>query len=207
VTEKFVSVKALDSQIEAGKVLLKSNDYRQLVSYEQIVQEMAKKDKQREQAATAALAKSIRRGMEQGKEKANEQLSVKLVDFTQAMQDSIARIEDQLVDVVANAVRKIILDFDDKALVQNAVHSGLELVRGAHKLSIRVHPQMQGSIVEYLDGLQNRTDHIEVIGDSQLGMDECVLESDVGIVNAGIDLQLKAVVASLKGAFVEKRDE
>lgn len=66
MTEKFVSVKALDSQIEAGKVLLKSNDYRQLVSYEQIVQEMAKKDKQREQAATAALAKSIRRGMEQG---------------------------------------------------------------------------------------------------------------------------------------------
>ncbi len=108
-----------------------------------------------------------------------------------------------MVGVVIDAVQKIVRDFDNETLVKNTVRSGLELVRSGKKLTIRVHPQMQEVVSEQLSELQKSISHVEVLSDGALKLDECILESDVGIVNASVELQVEALVNALRKAFPE----
>lgn len=202
--EKFVSVKPLDSQISPEQRILKSEDYKRLVSYEQLLKELELKDKRREQEVLAAKAAALRSGFQQGKEQANAELAAQLLDFTMKMNHAISNVERQLVDVVIHAVRKIIHDFDDTQLVTSAVERGMELVRGSQKLIIRVNPQMYEKVAQKIHALQDTSRQIEIVGDAHLKPTECVLESDIGIVNASAEQQLEVVIRALQKAFPER---
>lgn len=204
--DKFVSVKPLDSQLDPNQRVLKSNDYKRLLTYEQLLKTIELKEKKRDQESTAALAGALRRGYQQGKDQANEQLTKELIEFTARMNQAVANVERHLADVVTDAVRKIVETFDDEILVNSAIASGLELVRGSQKLTIRVNPHMHASVMAKIDALQENTRYIEVVGDAQLKGDECVLESDIGIVNASVEQQLAIITKTIKSNFPSNED-
>lgn len=199
--DKFISVKPLDSQLSPGQKVLKSIDYQQLVNYEDLLREVARRDKERQVEANKALNKSIEQGKAEGLEQANQQLTEQLLTFTFKMHESLNQVEQSLVEVVVDAVQKIVRDFDDETLVKNTVRSGLELVRSGKKLTVRVHPEMQEVVSEQLNELQKSISHVEVLSDGALKLDECILESDVGIVNASVEMQVEALVGALRKAF------
>lgn len=199
--DKFVSVKPLDGQLDPNQRVLKGQDYKRLLTYEQLIKSVELQEKKRNQEATAALAGALRRGYQQGKDQANEQLAEELVRFTAKMNESVADVERRLADVVTQAVRKIVETFDDEVLVNSAISSGLELVRGSQKLTIRVNPHMHSSVTAKIEALQENTRYIEVVGDTQLKGDECILESDIGIVNASVEQQLATITKTIKKVF------
>ncbi|QTR51140.1 type III secretion system stator protein SctL [Candidatus Thiothrix anitrata] len=199
--EKFFSIKPLGAQLQAGQRVLKAADYQQILTYEQHLQQLELRYRQREKVAAVALAKSIQRGLEEGQERANRQAAEQMVLFAGRVNDTLARIEDELVEVVTAAVRKVILGVDQEERVRNAVQAGLELVRGSHKLLVRVHPQQQAVVAAQLDAIQHRFTNLEVVGDQELKLDDCILESDLGIVNAGVGQQLLVIEQALRMAF------
>jgi len=199
--EKFFSIKPLGAQLQAGQRVLKAADYQQILTYEQHLQQLELRYRQREKVAAVALAKSIQRGLEEGQERANRQAAEQMVLFAGRVNDTLARIEDELVEVVTSAVRKVILGVDQEERVRNAVQAGLELVRGSHKLLVRVHPQQQAAVAAQLDAIQHRFTNLEVVGDQELKLDDCILESDLGIVNAGVGQQLLVIEQALRMAF------
>lgn len=199
--EKFFSIKPLGAQFQADQRVLKAADYQQILTYEQHLQQLEQRYRQREKVAAVALAKSIQRGLEEGQERANRQAAEQMVLFAGRVNDTLTRIEDELVEVVTAAVRKVILGFDYEEKVRNAVLAGLELVRGSHKLLVRVHPQQQAAVAAQLDSIQHRFSNLEVVGDQELQPDDCILESDLGIVNAGVGSQLLVIEQALRMAF------
>lgn len=201
MTEKFFSIKPLDYPLRPGQKILRAEDYEQLLTYEQLLQRLEQRYQHREQALIAALAKSIRRGFDQGQQQAAEQASAQMLSFNQRMQETLVQLEGELVDLVINAVRKIIRDLDREEQVKQAVLSGLDLVRGSHKLVIRVNPQVQASVAEQMDNIPHRFTSLEVVGDPQVTENNCILESDIGIVNAGLEQQMKIIEQALRGAF------
>ena len=158
--EKFFSIKPLGAQFQADQRVLKAADYQQILTYEQHLQQLEQRYRQREKVAAVALAKSIQRGLEEGQERANRQAAEQMVLFAGRVNDTLTRIEDELVEVVTAAVRKVILGFDHEEKVRNAVLAGLELVRGSHKLLVRVHPQQQAAVAAQLDSIQHRHRHV-----------------------------------------------
>ncbi len=198
--DKFISVKPLESQLKPGQKVIKSMDYQQLLDYESILKKLSLREKQRKIDAAELSEKSVREGREQGMELANQILAEELQNFTLRMHQSLTEIETSLIDVVTKSVKKIIHGFDDETLVRNTVLSGLELVRGGNKLNVRVHPHMLGAVQEQLDEFKEGIGHIEVLPDSALKVDECILESDVGIVSASVEQQVEALVKSLRKA-------
>jgi type III secretion protein L len=198
--DKFISVKPLDSQLQPGQKILKSADYKQLLDYEGILHKLALREKQRQVTAAEQLEESIRLGRDEGMEQANKKLAEELLNFTLSMHERLSEVEQSLVYVVVEAVQKIIHDFDDETLVKNTVRSGLELVRSGKKLIVRVHPQMQSTVQEQLGEFERSINHIEVLPDMGLKIDECILESDVGIVSASVEQQVEALVNALRNA-------
>ena len=191
--DKFVSIKPLDSQLEPGKVVLKAHDYRHLVNYDTLVQEMAQREQEREQQATQALHEAIQAGMQQGRAQAHDQVVLQLLGFTVKMHDNLRNVELAMVQVVLDAVQQILHSFDDRELVASTVRRGMDLVR--------VHPQMQDVVLEQLEEWQRMIVHIEVLPDTQLKLDECVLESDVGIIHTSVEQQMESLIRALRKTF------
>lgn len=199
---KFFSIKPVESQIRAGQRVLKAADYEQLVDYEHLLSDLEQHHRRREEVASVALGKSIKRGLEEGRERANQEAAEKMTLFTGRVNDSLMMLEGELVDVVTNAIRKVIAGIDLEERVRQAVRGGLELVRGSHKLVIRVHPNMQSAISEQLDNIPHRFTSLEVVGDDQVAEDGCILESDLGIVNAGLEQQIQVIEQVLRASFL-----
>lgn len=191
----------MESQIRAGQKILKAADYQQLVEYEQLLENLAQHHRHRAEVAAVALAKSIKRGLEQGREQANRELTQSMALFAGRVNDTLTALEGELVELVIGCVRKVVGEIDVNERVQQAVRAGLELVRGSHKLVIRVHPERQAEVAAYLDSIPHRFSSLEVVGDDQLAVDGCILESDLGIVNASIDNQLEVIAQTLRDAF------
>lgn len=198
---KFFSIKPVGSQLRAGQKVLKADDYEQLVDYERLAFELQSRHRQREEIVSVALGRSIKRGLEQGRERADQEAAEKMVLFAGRVNDTLMVLEGELVDLVTTAVRKVIHSFDQEERVRQAVLGGLELVRGSHKLLVRVHPQMQAAISEQLDAIPHRFTSLEVVGDDQVAEDGCILESDLGIVNAGLEQQMQVIERVLRGTF------
>lgn len=198
---RFFSIKPVESQLRAGQKVLKAADYEQLVDYERLLSDLEKHHRQREEVASVALGKSIKRGLEQGRERANQEAAEKMVLFGGRVNDTLMALEGELVELVTGAVRKVIYGIEVDERVRQAVRAGLDMVRGSHKLLIRVHPHMQATVSEQLDTIPHRFTNLEVVGDDQMAMDDCILESDLGIVNAGLEQQLQVIEQVLRGTF------
>ncbi len=198
---KFFSIKPVAAQLRAGQKVLKAVDYEELVAYERLASDLETRHRQREEVMSVALGRSIKRGLEQGRERADQEAAEKMVLFTGRVNDTLMALEGELVDLVTSAVRKVIAGFDQEERVRQAVLGGLELVRGSHKLLVRVHPQMQATISEQLDAIPHRFSSLEVVGDDQVAVDGCILESDLGIVNASLEQQIQIIEQALRGTF------
>lgn len=198
---KFFSIKPVEAPLRADQKVLKAADYEQLVDYERMVFELQHRHRQREEIVSVALGRSIKRGLEQGRERANQEAAEKMVLFAGRVNDTLMMLEGELTELVTTAVRKVIHSFDAEERVKQAVLGGLELVRGSHKLLVRVHPQRQAAISEQLDAIPHRFTSLEVVGDDQVAEDSCILESDLGIVNAGLEQQMQVIEQALRGQF------
>ncbi|WML91817.1 type III secretion system stator protein SctL [Thiothrix lacustris] len=199
---KFFSIKPVDAQLRADQKVLKSADYEQLVDYDRMAFELQHRYRQREEIVSVALGRSIKRGLEQGRERADKEAAEKMVLFAGRVNDTLMVLEGELEELVTSAVRKVIYSFDADERVRQAVLGGLELVRGSHKLMIRVHPQRQAAISEQLDAIPHRFTSLDVIGDDQVAEDGCILESDLGIVNASLEQQMQVIEQTLREHFL-----
>ena len=147
------------------------------------------------------MTKAITRGLEQGQEHAARQNSELMLQFAQRTDEALLKMQDELAQLVVNAVRKIVHDLDPEEKAKQAIIGGLELVRGSHKLLIRVNPQVQAAVAAQLDSIAHRFSHLEVVGDAHLDLDDCILESDIGIVNANLEQQLQVIEQTLRAAL------
>ncbi|MCE2870503.1 MAG: hypothetical protein LW714_03705 [Oxalobacteraceae bacterium] len=134
-------------------------------------------------------------------------------DACKAVDDGINRhfskVEDQMVDLVLDAVRRIIDDYSDHEKIRMVVKSSLSLVRNRRQISIKIHPsnidtiQLQvADLLEKYPGIER----LEVITDIQLSKDGCVIESDIGQVEASMSGQIDALRESLSRVFGSDRN-
>ena len=111
------------------------------------------------------------------------------------------KVEKDLLDVVTNAVRKIIEDYDDDKLTLSMVRNGLKLVCKSQRVIVRVHPKQIDQLMQGLMNLNHNIDFLEMMPDETLSGTDCILESDIGIVRASLDEQLQHIENSIKKAF------
>ena len=94
------------------------------------------------------------------------------------------------------AVKKIIEDYDDRALTVGFIKAGLQHVRNERQVAVRVPPShyahVKEQIAEILSGYKG-VGILNPISDPRLKAGSCILESKIGVVDASIDIQLQAL--------------
>jgi len=194
----FTHVKKSIPRIKPGVKIIKSNDYMQFKSAQELWEISQKDSKENVIEAEKLKLKSIESGLNQGAEEAKARLAKQILRSASSMTYQLSKIEKDLSDVVIGAVRKIISDFDDDKLVLEAIKKGLVPVYQSQRVAIRVNSELIPSLSSHIDSLKHEIGFLEILPDDKLGKTDCIIESDIGIVNASIDSQLEAIEKAVK---------
>ena len=207
--EKIFHLDADDKlQIADDVKIIRKDDLEKFFAAEEIILESKKKAQEILDKAEEIYKNRFEQGLTEGKEEGKSEYTLKIMDMVLSQVDSLESLEKQLVEVVTKSVNKIIGDLDEKDRIVRVVRKGLSAVRGEKRIVVRVsthdEPIVREDLKAYLLSDDGRSGYIEVIGDVNLKKGDCILETQMGVVEASLDTQLKILSESLSARVASK---
>lgn len=150
--------------------------------------------------AEEQYARREQEGYEAGLLAGRMEMAEKMVDSVSQAVDYVSGLEQTVVDIVLKALRKILGEMDARDRVVQVVRSALAVARNQRNVVVRVSPAEADAVKSRLDDITRPypgVHFLEVVADPRLAPGACLLESDIGVVDAGLEVQLAAIEKSL----------
>lgn len=179
---------AMDIKLDQHKKIIKSKDAYQYYSSMTLLQDMNILSKSKKKAYKEALESAKKIGYIQGKGDANKYLSQRNIEFTENINTYLAEVESKLSNIIYSLVQKIIEDYDDIDYVTRNINSALKNLRNNQKITLHVHSDLIQEVSSHLKASDNST--INIISDNSLDKKDCVLITEVGVINSCLKNQL-----------------
>ena len=194
--EPLKPVRALAVHVRPGSTVLRADEMQVLADGQQaIAAAAAQADLVLGQAQEAYEAEK-RRGYAEGQEAARLDAAERLIENVARQVEFFSGLEGRMVDLVMNAVRTVIHGYDERERIFMTVRNVLAVARSQKQVTVRLAPAEVAAVRERIDTLKQEfpgIDVIEVVPDHRLEGDACVLETEVGVVEASLETQMKAL--------------
>jgi len=156
--------------------------------------EMAAKVVAERAEAVRDTEQKLRQDYEQKLGAARRSIGDAILDFAQQRNDYFARVEAEVVQLSLSIAAKILHREAqvDPVLVATLVRIAVEKMREGSSVTVRAHPARAAGWKHYF-ATQPNLAAVEVIEDAKLTEQDCVLETELGTTNLGLDAQLKEV--------------
>ena len=202
---KFLRFQDLEGRqwdhVDPSQVVLKAADVQAWVDAQGLLERARADADQLRSEALAAFEEEKRRGFEEGLAQAQFEQTERMIENAAKMVDFFASVEQRMVGLVMDAVRRIIADYDDTQRVMAVVKSGLAVMRNQKQLTLRLapaHSEMVKSRAADLLQSYPGIGILDIVSDSRLKGDAAILESEIGVVEASVDMQLQALEKGFK---------
>lgn len=194
---------------------LRSDDFLAFREANQIVAE-ARQESERIRADAQKKANSIiveaekayeeqkRAGYEEGLNKALEESAGRMLDTVEYTIDYLSYIEDKVVSIVLTALRKILGEFNDTERLVCIVRNALQVFCNQKHVIVRVSPHQIDEVKKRVNDIlaaYSEIRYLEIVPDSRLTDSGCILETDIGSVNASLDMQIQILEKALTSRF------
>jgi type III secretion protein L len=192
------------SRPDAAGKLIKARDFWAFKDAERALADAHDEKERILRSARDAYEAERERGYADGDERARLQQSGRMMEIVNQTVGYFTRLEADMVELVLDAVRKVVSDFDDRQRLTTVVKNCLELLRGQKQLSLNVHPSQVAFLrgqIDILRELYPSVAHIDVHPDPRLAIDACLVESDIGVVEASLSGQVEILKAALSAAI------
>ena len=148
-------------------------------------------------AARLAYEEQKIRGYEDGQESCRGEYAEKVLEVALQSVEYIERLEQTIVRVVNEAVSRVIGELDDNERIVRIVRTALASVRNQKRVVVRVATADEKAVSEGLAAMISRTPgttgFLDVVPDPRLSTGSCILESELGVVDASLETQLRAL--------------
>lgn len=152
-----------------------------------------------EEQGRRAYERARKRGKAEGIEEGRQAVGELLTETAIAAQGYWNRSEKKLIAIVVDAVRRIVGEFDDVEAVAGVIGQLLGEVRDEGKIRLHVSPRQHRDIEKRILGVQGAgIAPVEVIEDAGIDVDACRIETDLGVVETGVEAQIEALRSALE---------
>ena len=181
----------------AGTRIISSGDVGLLLKADELLAAAARRAREIEANAELAYEEQRRKGYEDGQEACRSEYAEKVLEVALQSVEYIESLEQTIVNVVTEAVQRVIGEIDANERIVRIVRSALSTVRNQKRVVARVAPVDEKAVTEGLASMisrgQGASGFLDVIADARLPAGSCILESDLGVVDASLDTQLRAL--------------
>lgn len=156
--------------------------------------DFAARIKQERDDAAREAEQRLRREFEKNLIASNAPIAASISAFEERCDEYFARVESEVVQLALSIAAKILHREAqvDPMLVATLVRMAIETMREGSSVSVRVDPVRAESMRTYFAG-QHNLSSVQVIADAQLTDHDCIVETELGSANFGLDTQLKEV--------------
>jgi flagellar assembly protein FliH len=156
--------------------------------------ELIARVKQERSDAAREVEQRMRAEAEQMLATARMPLASALAAFEEQRNEYFAKVEAEVVQLALAIAAKILHREAqvDPMLVATLVRIAIEKLREGSSVNVRVSPSRAKSWEDYFAS-QSTAARVEVIADPQLSDHDCLVETELGSANFGLDTQLKEV--------------
>ncbi len=192
----------IDKRIEPHQdtKVLKPSDRVNYVQASQLIEQAEAKAAQIIQDAEKIYEQRKVEGYKDGLSEVQMEHVEKIMETVISSVTFIENIESTLVDVVVSSIRKVMNSCSKEELAEQVVHKALNNIRSNQKALLRVCPEDEKTVKTFLANMLtgDGSGFIDVISDPRLERTSCILESELGVVDASLDVQLQALEHAFK---------
>lgn len=164
----------------------------------------------REQAREEGYQKGLAEGLEAAKQQVEDQVqamrqqnAIAAKKKEEELLDELAFAEKDMVDVACGLIEKLtgILVDTYKPVMLHMINNALNNTDSSKQFIIRVASEIYPYIYDNRDriiGAANPGVSIEIFGDAKLSSGQCMIESENGIVDLSMDVQVKNLITAIK---------
>ncbi len=185
------------AQPVAGTRILKAAEFALLTEANSLLAQARARADEIAQKAEEAYQQRKEEGYKDGREEGLLEHAEKLMETVMSSVEFIEGIETTLIDVVNQAVRKIIGELDSNERIVRIVQEGLRNVRNQSRVTVRVSPADDRAVRTALEPMlrssSGSASFLELVPDARLEQGACILESELGVIDASLETQLKAL--------------
>lgn len=186
--------------LSAENKIIAADEYQAHLDANQILREAEHAAELIRQRAEVDYEEQRKQGYEDGLTEGRMEMAEKMVESVARSVDYFESIEREVVQLVVKSVKKILGDLDQHERIVAVVKNALAVARTQSKVIIRVCPAEVELVRQRLKEIMQpypAINFIDIVPDHRLDQGGCVLETEIGIVDAGIDVQLKAIEKAL----------
>jgi len=146
--------------------------------------------------AREAFEAERRRGHREGTESARMEAAEQMIANVGSTIDYFEKVEQRMTDLVLQCLRRIVAGFDDRQRVVTVVRGALAAVRNQKQITLRVAPErleMLKAATDELLAAYPGIGYLDLVPDSRLHGDACIVETEIGIVEASMEGQIAAL--------------
>lgn len=195
-----VEPRRLAAQVDPAARIVRADAYASLVDAEAMLALARVQADAIVAGAQAAFVAEQERGYADGRESALMDQAEKMIETVGRTVDYFTNVENEMIDLVMMAVRKVVDGFDDREKTLIVVRNALAVVRNQKQMTLRLHPDEVDTVrarVNDLLAAYPGVGYLDILADGRLSTGSCILESEIGLVEASLEAQ----IAALRNAF------
>jgi type III secretion protein L len=184
--------------------VLKAADFAAILASRDLIAKAEAEAARIRAEATAHFLAEKERGYQEGREQGKAEMAQQVIATLGQSTVYFSKVEKTLIDVVMQALRRIIGEFEERERVERIVHEALELLRNNSQVRLKVSPTQEEWMKTRVEALLSsfpRIQFLDVGTDTRLPPDGCILETEFGVIDATVETQLRAIEKALVQAL------
>lgn len=196
----FIEIKSDQVLLAPDQVVLRSADYQAYLTANQLVELARERAQAIEQGARDVYEQQKALGWQAGVDEARTSQATLIQETLQQCNQYYRAVEQKMSDVVLRAVRKILKQYDNTELALSVTREALSLVSNQKQVILHVQPEQVSAVRERVSHILKdfpEVGYVDVVADARLDESGCILETEIGIIDASVDGQLAALATAL----------
>ncbi|AOZ12706.1 MULTISPECIES: HrpE/YscL family type III secretion apparatus protein [Pseudomonas] len=196
----FIEIKSDQVLLAPDQVVLRSADYQAYLTANQLVELARERAQAIEQGARDVYEQQKALGWQAGVDEARTSQATLIQETLQQCNQYYRAVEQKMSDVVLHAVRKILKQYDNTELALSVTREALSLVSNQKQVILHVQPEQVSAVRERVSHILKdfpEVGYVDVVADARLDEGGCILETEIGIIDASVDGQLAALATAL----------
>ncbi len=192
----------LDStELQPDQKVIKAAEFEVYREAVEIIEQAHREAEKIAEQAAADYETEKQRGYADGIFEGKMQISEQMIGTVEKSVSYLGEIEQSMVEIVLSAVRNILGEIDDQGRIKSVVRKVLNTARDQKRVTLRVSKRDLAGVNSDLDNILRDfpgITFIDVEPDSRLQQGDCILETEIGVVEATLESQLQSVKNALK---------
>jgi type III secretion protein L len=195
-----------------GQLIVKADEAAAFFAAEKLLGIAQEEERRIAASANEIYRRRHEKGYQDGLMAGKMEYSAKILETVMSSVEYLESLETSIVRIVSEVTRKLIGEMDHDEVIVRLVRQALNSARSERRVLIRVSARDEAAVRRDLAVLLQQRDggaagFLDVLPDPELPPGSCILESELGVIEASLETQLKNMEKTLLKHVRNQRTE